>query len=58
MAKIQEELVVIRLSRLVKDDQKLSATITGEDFIPSMEAVVAELAGAGVLVEVERAPTE
>jgi hypothetical protein len=52
MAKIHEEIVVIKLSKLVKERDG------GEQYIATnelCEALQTELAGAGVVVEVERA---
>jgi len=54
MAKINEQTLVITVSQLVKDDaptqELLSADVVGE-----LEAVVAELAGTGTLVEIKQA---
>jgi len=56
MAKIHEEIVLIRLSKLVKekdtDEQVLLAT---DDLCDALQSVVEELMGAGVVVEAERA---
>lgn len=52
MAKIHEELVVIKLSRLYKDSQENMPGIAGEDVVTGLEAVVQELVGADVIVEV------
>jgi hypothetical protein len=56
MAKIHEEVVVIKLSKLVKekgtDEQVLLAT---NDLCDALQSVVEELMGAGVVAEVERA---
>lgn len=51
MAKIHEELIVIKLSKLHKDDEKITEII-GDDVAASLETVVQELVGAGVVVEV------
>jgi hypothetical protein len=55
MAKLQEEVLVIKVSKLVKDTEKGGEIILDHDAILSLEAVVQELAGAGVLVEIEAA---
>lgn len=55
MAKLQEEVLVIKVSKLVKDTEKVGEIILDHDAISSLEAVVQELAGAGVLVEIESA---
>ena len=54
MAKIHEEVVVIKLSKLVKGGQPTEALAT-QDLSDALTAVAEELAGAGVVVEVEQA---
>ena len=54
MAKIHEEIIVIKLSKLVKDSDT-PATVANDDLLSALGAVSEELAGAGVIVEVERA---
>lgn len=54
MAKLQEEVIVIKVSKLLKDNQDTTEIISN-DVLHSLESVVAELAGAGTLVEIERA---
>ena len=54
MAKIHEEIVVIKLSKLVKDDA-LTAPIATDDIITALQQVAEELSDAGVIVEVDRA---
>ena len=54
MAKIQEEVIVIKLSKLVKDNGDV-AVIATDDIISALASVAEELAGAGVMVEAERA---
>ena len=51
MAKLQEDVLVIKISKLIKDSEE-AGTALSEDLIVSLEAVVAELAGAGALVEI------
>lgn len=51
MAKIQEEIIVIKVSKLLKDTEQ-SATIMDADNVASLEAVIQELAGSSVLVEI------
>ena len=55
MAKIHEEIVVIKLSKLVKEKDDNEQFIATNDICESLQAVAEELAGAGVVVEVERA---
>jgi hypothetical protein len=54
MAKIQEEIIVIKFSQLVKDGQDPAPRIT-EDVTAALTQVAEELVGAGVIVEIERA---
>jgi len=53
MAKIVEEVVVIKLSKLVKDD--VVAGIVTTDLQSALEQVAQELVGDSVIVEVEKA---
>lgn len=53
MAKIQEEIVVIRLSKLIKDTETVT-TLTDKDFASSLEAIVQELLDSSIIVEVEK----
>lgn len=55
MAKIYEEVVVIKLSKLVKDKDGDTHLIATNDVCENLQAVAEELLGAGVIVEVERA---
>ena len=50
MAKIQEEIIVIKVSKLLKDSEQQSV-IMNPDAVAGLEAVVQELAGANTLVE-------
>ena len=54
MAKINEQTLVITVSQLVKDDAP-TKTLLSDDVVTQLEAVVAELAGAGTLVEIKQA---
>lgn len=54
MAKIHEDIVVIKLSKLVKDDA-LTAPIATDDIIAALQQVAEELLGERVIVEVDRA---
>ena len=54
MAKIHEELVVIKLSKLIRDDASVD-TIATDDIVAALQSVAEELAGAGVVVEADRA---
>ena len=50
MAKIVEEVIVIKLSRIAKDDATTSSVVSTE-LLATLETVAAELAGEGVVVE-------
>lgn len=54
MAKLHEEVLVIKVSKLLKDSEDTSELLNNE-VLQSLEAVVQELAGANTLVEIERA---
>ena len=54
MAKINEQTIVITVSQLVKNDAD-SAQLLSPEVIAQLEAVVAELAGAGTMVEIQQA---
>ena len=50
MAKIQEEIIVVKVSKLLRDTEQ-SQPIMDADAVASLEAVIQELAGANTLVE-------
>ena len=52
MAKLHEEVLVIKVSKLLKDGESASE-ILNSDTVASLEAVVQELAGANSLVEIQ-----
>lgn len=52
MAKIKEELIVVKLSKLVKDSTEDGESITTHDLIGNLEAVVQELVSDGIVVEI------
>jgi hypothetical protein len=52
MAKIQSESIVITFSKLTKDNEE-SNPITNGELVTSLEAVAQELAGAGIVVEIQ-----
>lgn len=54
MAKIHEEIVVIKLSKLVKDTDS-GTEIASADIVAALQSVAEELAGTNVVVEAERA---
>ncbi len=54
MAKIHEEIIIIKFSKLVKESDNVDPITTAE-LVASLGAVSEELAGAGIVVEVESA---
>lgn len=53
MAKIVEDAIVIKFSKLVKDNEK-DFKLSNSDIEAALEQVAQELVGDGVVVEVER----
>lgn len=51
MAKLNEEAVIIKVSELLKDDSEAGAILSTE-MLEGIEAVVQELVGEGMLVEI------
>jgi len=51
MAKIVEDIVVVRFSKLVKNDDKNQEILSGEMQL-ALEQVAQEIVGEGVVVEV------
>jgi len=54
MAKIHEEVVVIKLSKLIKENDS-AGVIATNDIVTALQSVAEELAGPGVVVEADRA---
>jgi|TARA_B110000908_G_scaffold37928_1_gene45609 hypothetical protein len=52
MAKIAETVIVIKASKLLKDGDE-SVEVLDNEAITQLNAVIEELAGAGVLIEIE-----
>ena len=56
MAKIHEEVIIITVSKLVKDEDAAGAPdIATSDVIAALGSVAEELLGNGVVVEVNKA---
>jgi hypothetical protein len=55
MAKIIEDVIVIKFSKIVKDSQAEVSGIAGHDIQQALEQVAQELVGDGVVVEATRA---
>jgi hypothetical protein len=54
MAKIIEDVIVIKFSKIVKDSESETTVIAGADLQQALEQVAQELVGDGVVVEIER----
>lgn len=54
VAKIHEEVVVVKVSKLVKNDSDGDSLIN-DDVVAALEQVAQELLGDSVIVEVEQA---
>lgn len=52
MAKLQEEVLVIKVSKMIRDNET-EKEILNPETVASLEAVVQELAGANTLVEIQ-----
>lgn len=52
MAKIIEDVVLIKFSKIVKDNGKDHTQIAGPDVQQALEQVAQELVGDGIIVEV------
>jgi hypothetical protein len=55
MAKLHEEVVVLKLSKLIKERDVGEVYLADNEFCSAIEQVAQELAGEGIIVEVERA---
>jgi hypothetical protein len=55
MAKIVEEIVILRVSKLLKNKEDSSdVLLANNEFLYSLEQVATELLGDGITVEIER----
>lgn len=54
MAKIIEDAILIKFSRIVKDQEASDHSIIGDEIVQALEQVAQELVGAGVVVEAEK----
>lgn len=54
MAKIVEDIVIIKFSKIVKDSETDVSGIAGTDIQQALEQVAQELVGEAVIVEVAR----
>ena len=51
MAKLNEEMIVIKVSELLRDNDEVTK-ILDDDMVTNLEAVIQEIAGAEKLVEI------
>jgi hypothetical protein len=54
MAKIQEEIIVVKVSRLLRDSEDAQEPILNDQAMENLEVVIQELTGDNVLVEIIR----
>lgn len=55
MAKIIEDVLIIKFSKIVKDSESEVSSIAGADVQAALEQVAQELVGDAVVVEVDKA---
>lgn len=55
MAKIVEDVVIIKFSKIVKDNEKDGTQIANAETLAALEQVAQELVGEGVIVEAMKA---
>jgi hypothetical protein len=55
MAKIVEDVLIIKFSSIVRDNAAKDSQLVTDEIIGALEQVAQELAGNGVVVEVEKA---
>jgi len=55
MAKIVEDVLVIKFSKIIKDSESETSGIAGSDIQAALEQVAQELVGDSVVVEVVQA---
>lgn len=53
MAKVQTEIIIVKLSKLIKDAEENGSKLTDKDFPSNLESIVQELVGNHILVEIE-----
>lgn len=54
MAKMQQEIMTIKVSKLLRDTEQDSKSIIDETDLENIEVVIKELSGADVLVEITK----
>lgn len=53
MAKLHEEIIIVKVSKLLKDNEQ-PTPVMSPDTVNSLEAVIQELAGSNALVEIAK----
>jgi|694.fasta_scaffold38975_6 hypothetical protein len=54
MAKIHEEIIVIKVSKLIRDSED-GSTVATDEILQALQGVTEELVGTGAVVEVDTA---
>jgi hypothetical protein len=54
MAKIKEEILLIKISTITKNNDSLSPSVLTDEIVSTLEQVVTELLGEGIIVEAEK----
>ena len=52
MAKVQEQVIIVKISRLVRDREPDTAVIVDSEFIENAESVLQQLVDSTITVEV------
>jgi hypothetical protein len=55
MAKLHEEVIILKVTKLIKDTDEMSEPLVGDSLLSALEDVAAELIGQGAVIETERA---
>lgn len=53
MAKIHEEVILVRLSKLINEKKDKNVTIVNDEIKDALEQVAQELVGENIVVEIE-----
>lgn len=53
MAKIVEEVIKVKLNKLVKNTDSLDVPLASDEVLSSLEQIVQELVGNDIIVEIE-----
>lgn len=55
MAKLHEEILILKVTKLIKNNEEMSEQLVSDSLLDALEDVAAELISQGAVVEVERA---